>query len=48
MGYPREQWDAHVRDFVNGYDRPLIITGDLNVAHEDGDLTHPAFFKVSY
>lgn len=31
---------------MNGYDRPLILSGDLNVAHEDADLTHPAFFKV--
>lgn len=42
----REEWDANVRAFVKGYGRPLILSGDLNVAHEDADLTHPAFFKV--
>lgn len=35
-----------MRAFVNGYHRPVIISGDLNVAHEDADLTHPSYFKV--
>lgn len=25
----------------------MIITGDLNVAHTDADLTHPSYFKVN-
>lgn len=45
-GLLREKWDANLRSFVDGYDKPLIIIGDLNVAHEDADLTHPSYFKV--
>ncbi|CAM9828132.1 unnamed protein product, partial [Hapterophycus canaliculatus] len=45
----REKWDSVLRGFVNGYvkrtRRPLVITGDLNVAHTDADLTHPSYFK---
>lgn len=46
IGLLREQWDANLRAFVDAYDKPLVIIGDLNVAHEDADLTHPSYFKV--
>lgn len=33
-----------VTEFTSG---PIILCGDLNVAYEDSDLTHPSFFKVT-
>lgn len=43
----RRKWDATLRQFVAGFSRgALILCGDLNVAYEDSDLTHPSYFKV--
>ncbi|CBJ25517.1 conserved unknown protein [Ectocarpus siliculosus] len=41
----RRRWDDELCGFVDKYSGKLIITGDLNVAHEDADLTHASFFK---
>ena len=39
----RVSWDDAFRDYVSGLDdkKPIIICGDLNVAHKEIDLTHP-------
>ncbi|CAN0306035.1 unnamed protein product [Ectocarpus sp. 6 AP-2014] len=41
----RRRWDDELCGFVDKYSGKLMITGDLNVAHEDADLTHASFFK---
>ena len=44
----RRRWDAKVLDFVrNTYKegRQLIVVGDLNVAPQDDDVTHPEWFR---
>ncbi|CAM9939190.1 unnamed protein product [Pylaiella littoralis] len=42
----RERWDATIQRFASTYTaKPIIILGDLNVAHRDADLTHPSYFK---
>lgn len=39
----RLQWDREFREFVTGLDRkkPVLICGDLNVAHEEIDIKNP-------
>ena len=39
----RMQWEDDFRDYVNKLDarKPVIICGDLNVAHEEIDLKNP-------
>ena len=39
----RMKWEDDLRDFVHGLDRkkPVIICGDMNVAHEPIDLKNP-------
>ncbi|MEM7387882.1 MAG: exodeoxyribonuclease III [Verrucomicrobiota bacterium] len=39
----RQEWDADFRAFVHGLEKskPVIICGDLNVAHQEIDLTNP-------
>ncbi|MDO8556730.1 MAG: exodeoxyribonuclease III [Nanoarchaeota archaeon] len=39
----RLSWDADFRDFVSGLKRkkPVLVVGDLNVAHNEIDLAHP-------
>jgi exodeoxyribonuclease-3 len=34
-------WEDAFREYVNGLPKPVIICGDLNVAHKEIDLTHP-------
>eukprot|EP00752_Nemacystus_decipiens_P016475 g14728.t1 len=42
----RRKWDATLRHFASEFSKgPLIVCGDLNVAYEDSDLTHPSYFK---
>ncbi|CAB1110598.1 unnamed protein product [Ectocarpus sp. CCAP 1310/34] len=41
----RRRWDDELCGFVDKYSGKLVITGDLNVAHQDADLTHASFFK---
>jgi exodeoxyribonuclease-3 len=40
----RLAWGAAFREFVSGLakDKPVVICGDLNVAHQEIDLRHPA------
>jgi exodeoxyribonuclease-3 len=42
LGY-REKWDSDFREYLKKLDdkKPLIFTGDLNVAHEPIDLARP-------
>ena len=37
----RMEWEDAFRNFVNGFDKPVIICGDLNVAHKEIDLKNP-------
>lgn len=40
----RMEWDNRFRDFISELDKqkPLIITGDLNVAHNEIDIKNPS------
>ncbi len=40
----RQQWDAHYADYIAELDqeKPVIATGDYNVAHKEIDLANPA------
>ncbi len=39
----RQQWDEEFRRYVTGLDasKPVVICGDLNVAHKEIDLKNP-------
>ncbi len=39
----REEWDAHLTKLVDDLakDKPVVLCGDFNVAHEPIDLAHP-------
>ncbi|MDY4080306.1 MAG: exodeoxyribonuclease III [Candidatus Metalachnospira sp.] len=43
LGY-RMKWEDDFRDYLNELNevKPVIVTGDLNVAHEEIDLKNPA------
>ncbi|GAB2269729.1 DNA-(apurinic or apyrimidinic site) endonuclease [Dionaea muscipula] len=42
----RRKWDKRMLDFVVQLShKPLIWCGDLNVSHEDIDVSHPDFFR---
>ncbi|KAL8141997.1 hypothetical protein V2J09_015029 [Rumex salicifolius] len=42
----RRKWDKRILDFVvQSSDKPLIWCGDLNVSHEEIDVSHPDFFS---
>uniref|UniRef100_A0A1D1Y8W6 DNA-(apurinic or apyrimidinic site) endonuclease n=1 Tax=Anthurium amnicola TaxID=1678845 RepID=A0A1D1Y8W6_9ARAE len=41
----RRKWDKRMLEFVlQSNDKPLIWCGDLNVSHQDIDVSHPEFF----
>ncbi|EFJ05662.1 hypothetical protein SELMODRAFT_187330 [Selaginella moellendorffii] len=40
----RRAWDKKVLEFVSSCSKPLIWCGDLNVSHQEIDVTHPEFF----
>jgi len=37
----RMKWEDDFRGFLNSFEKPVIVCGDLNVAHKEIDLTHP-------
>lgn len=39
----RTDWEASLKDFLVALDKdkPVVVCGDLNVAHQDIDLAHP-------
>jgi exodeoxyribonuclease III len=39
----RKEWDAHLAEYIHELDakKPVVFTGDLNVAHEPIDLARP-------
>lgn len=41
----RRKWDKRILEFVLQTDKPLIWCGDLNVSHQDVDVSHPDFFS---
>lgn len=42
----RRKWDKRILDFaMQTLDKPLIWCGDLNVSHEEVDVSHPEFFS---
>ncbi|KAJ8536559.1 hypothetical protein K7X08_034960 [Anisodus acutangulus] len=44
----RRKWDKRMQEFVVATsDKPLIWCGDLNVSHEDIDVSHPEFFSAA-
>ncbi|KAL5206805.1 hypothetical protein ABZP36_035014 [Zizania latifolia] len=40
----RRKWDKRMLEFVQQVDKPVIWCGDLNVSHEEIDVSHPDFF----
>lgn len=38
----RMKWEDDFRSFVLGLDKPVVICGDLNVAHKEIDIKNPA------
>lgn len=49
LSYRTKEWDADFREFLNGLrkKKPTILTGDLNVAHQEIDLFNPKGNKKS-
>ncbi|KAK6924733.1 Endonuclease/exonuclease/phosphatase [Dillenia turbinata] len=44
----RRKWDKRMLEFVlQTSDKPLIWCGDLNVSHEEIDVSHPDFFRAA-
>ncbi|PKI66624.1 DNA-(apurinic or apyrimidinic site) lyase [Punica granatum] len=44
----RRKWDKRLLEFVvQSSDKPLIWCGDLNVSHEEIDVSHPEFFAAA-
>jgi len=34
-------WEDAFRNYLNSFNKPVVMFGDLNVAHTEIDLTHP-------
>ncbi|XP_031283548.1 DNA-(apurinic or apyrimidinic site) lyase [Pistacia vera] len=44
----RRKWDKRMLEFVTQHsEKPLIWCGDLNVSHEEIDVSHPEFFSAA-
>ncbi|KAG6478637.1 hypothetical protein ZIOFF_062080 [Zingiber officinale] len=41
----RRKWDKRILEFVLQIEKPLIWCGDLNVSHQEIDVSHPEFFS---
>ena len=37
----RMTWEDSFRNYLNSFTKPVVVCGDLNVAHKEIDLTHP-------
>lgn len=37
----RMVWEDAFLEYLNAFDKPVVVCGDLNVAHTEIDLTHP-------
>ena len=37
----RMTWEDAFRGYLNSFTKPVVVCGDLNVAHKEIDLTHP-------
>ena len=37
----RMTWEDAFRGYLNNFSKPVVVCGDLNVAHKEIDLTHP-------
>lgn len=37
----RMQWEDDFRDYLAAFDKPVIVCGDLNVAHKEIDIKNP-------
>ena len=37
----RMKWEDDFREYLHSFNKPVILCGDLNVAHKEIDLTHP-------
>lgn len=37
----RMEWEDAFRNYLNSFNKPVVVCGDLNVAHTEIDLTHP-------
>ena len=37
----RLKWEDDFREYLHSFNKPIILCGDLNVAHKEIDLTHP-------
>ena len=37
----RMTWEDAFREYLGGFSKPIVVCGDLNVAHKEIDLTHP-------
>jgi exodeoxyribonuclease-3 len=37
----RMRWEDDFRAFLNGHEKPVVVCGDLNVAHKEIDLKNP-------
>lgn len=42
----RLRWETRVRGFVSAAPKPIVYIGDLNVAPDDRDLSHPEWFRA--
>ncbi|KAL4584831.1 hypothetical protein LXL04_009441 [Taraxacum kok-saghyz] len=44
----RRKWDKRMQEFIlQSTDKSLIWCGDLNVSHEEIDVSHPDFFRTA-
>ncbi|KAK9104251.1 hypothetical protein Scep_021095 [Stephania cephalantha] len=44
----RRKWDKRILEFaMQSSDKPLIWCGDLNVSHQEIDVSHPDFFSAA-
>ena len=43
----RMEWEDAMRAYLTGLDKPVIMCGDLNVAHEEIDLKNPSTNRMN-